>query len=219
MEAAAAPMPDAGAELDAGRVALVAGSVDEAAFRFSLALRMAPALAPAVLEATSGARGTSLLIVRGDAYRLAGHEDEARQAYAVAAQGGLPERRRRPRPRQKTRVGTGQGDGQGGTDEVALGEVDATAADEPASTHEDAAENASDEHAPTAEHAPDEHAPAAEHAPAEHAPAEHAPDEHAPTAEHAPTSTPRPPSTPPTSTTPAAEHAPDRRARPGRRAR
>jgi hypothetical protein len=105
MEAARAPMPDAGAELDAGRAALVAGSVDEAAFRFSLALRTAPALAPAVLEATTGARGTTLLVVRGDAYRLAGHEEEARQAYAIAAQGGLPERRRRPRPRQKTRVG------------------------------------------------------------------------------------------------------------------
>jgi hypothetical protein len=50
-----------------------------------------------VLEATDGARTANLAMVRGDAYRLAGHEREARQAYAVAAQGGLPERRQRPR--------------------------------------------------------------------------------------------------------------------------
>ena len=67
------------------------------AFRFGLALRLAPALAPAVLEATEGARAANLMVVRGDAYRLAGHEPEARQAYAIAANGGLPERRsRRP---------------------------------------------------------------------------------------------------------------------------
>jgi hypothetical protein len=36
-------------------------------------------------------------MVRGDAYRLAGHETSARQAYAVAARGGPPERRARAR--------------------------------------------------------------------------------------------------------------------------
>jgi hypothetical protein len=94
--------PDPAAEFEAGRVALVAGSFDEAALRFGLALRLAPALAPAVLEATEGARASVLSVVRGDAYRLAGHESEARQAYAIAARGGLPERRAkvrvRPRP-------------------------------------------------------------------------------------------------------------------------
>jgi hypothetical protein len=89
--------PDAAAELDAGRTALVAGALDQAALHFGLALRAAPALAPAVLEATEGARSAGLSMVRGDAYRLAGHETSARQAYAVAARGGPPERRARAR--------------------------------------------------------------------------------------------------------------------------
>ncbi|MEP6638608.1 MAG: hypothetical protein ABJC39_04595 [Chloroflexota bacterium] len=94
-------MPDPALELEAGRAALVAGANDEAALRFGMALRLAPALAPAVLEATAGARGASLLMVRGDAYRLAGHEIEAREAYAGVAHGGLPERRRRTRAKPK----------------------------------------------------------------------------------------------------------------------
>jgi tetratricopeptide (TPR) repeat protein len=85
--------PDPAAELERGRAALVAGRLDEAVLRLGIALRLAPALAPAILEATAGARSPSLVIVRGDAYRLAGHEAEAREAYLVAAQGGLPERR------------------------------------------------------------------------------------------------------------------------------
>lgn len=89
--------PDAALELEAGRVALVAGSLDAAAFHFGIALRFAPALAPAVLEATAGARAPSLSVVRGDAYRLAGHEMEAREAFLAAAHGGLPERRHRVR--------------------------------------------------------------------------------------------------------------------------
>ena len=97
-----AAAPDPAREFEAGRQALVAGAFDEAALRLGLALRLAPALAPAVLEATEGARAASLSVVRGDAYRSAGHETEARQAYAIAAQGGLPERRStvrvRPRP-------------------------------------------------------------------------------------------------------------------------
>jgi hypothetical protein len=94
---------DPAREFETGRTALIAGAVDEAAFRFGLALRLAPALAPAVLEATEGARAANLTVVRGDAYRLAGHEPEARLAYAVAANGGLPERRARVRPRVKVR--------------------------------------------------------------------------------------------------------------------
>src|SRR5262249_23538817 len=53
-------MPEPAAELEAGRDALVAGRIDEAALRFGIALRLAPALAPAVLEATDGARGAAL---------------------------------------------------------------------------------------------------------------------------------------------------------------
>jgi hypothetical protein len=94
---AARAAPDAALELEAGRAALVDGAFDQAALRFAIALRFAPALAPAVLEATAGARAPSVSIVRGDAYRLAGHEMEARESYLVAANGGLPERRRRAR--------------------------------------------------------------------------------------------------------------------------
>jgi hypothetical protein len=101
---AAAGEPEPAREFEAGRQALVAGSFDEAALRFGLALRVAPALAPAVLEATEGARASSLSVVRGDAYRLAGHESEARQAYAVAARGGLPERRSKVRARPKSKL-------------------------------------------------------------------------------------------------------------------
>jgi tetratricopeptide (TPR) repeat protein len=96
-ETVATPPPDPAAELEAGREALVAGAIDDAVLHFLLALRLAPALAPAVLEATDGARGAALTMVRGDAYRLAGHEAEAQQAYVIAAHGGLPERRREPR--------------------------------------------------------------------------------------------------------------------------
>jgi len=48
---------DPAGELDAARASLVAGSLDEAALRFALALRLAPALAPAILEATDGVPG------------------------------------------------------------------------------------------------------------------------------------------------------------------
>ena len=99
----AAVLPDPAKEFEAGRLALVAGALDVAALHFGLALRLAPALAPAALEVTDGVRSPSLMIVRGDAYRLAGHETEARRAYAVAAQGGLPERRQRVRVRSRAR--------------------------------------------------------------------------------------------------------------------
>ena len=72
----------------------------QAALHFGLALRVAPALAPAVLEATEGARSAGLSMVRGDAYRLAGHETSARQAYAMAARGGPPRAPRRERGRR-----------------------------------------------------------------------------------------------------------------------
>jgi hypothetical protein len=97
-------LPEPGAALEAGRAALVAGSPELAALHFGLALRLAPALAPAILEATGGARGPAIAIVRGDAYRAAGHELEARNAYAEAARGGPPERRKRVRVRDAAQV-------------------------------------------------------------------------------------------------------------------
>ena len=96
-EIEAASLPEPTEELQAARAALANGALDEAALRFSLALRAAPALAPAILEATGGARSAALILVRGDAYRSLGHEMESRQAYAVAAGGGLPDRRQHPR--------------------------------------------------------------------------------------------------------------------------
>ena len=100
-ESPAAETPDPDEAFQAGRAALMSGAFEEAAFRFGLAIRFAPALAPAVLEATEGARSVPLIMVRGDAYRLVGHESEARQAYTLAALGGPPERRRRPRTEQR----------------------------------------------------------------------------------------------------------------------
>jgi hypothetical protein len=114
-EPGARDLPEPALELEAGRTALVAGKFNEAVLHFGLALRVAPALAPAVLEATAGARAPNLLIVRGDAYRLAGHEDEAREAYLAAARGGLPERRRRSRTRPAT-TETGATEWTDGTD-------------------------------------------------------------------------------------------------------
>jgi tetratricopeptide (TPR) repeat protein len=126
-EPGARDLPEPARELEAGRTALVAGRFDEAVLRFGLALRLAPALAPAVLEATAGARASGLLMVRGDAYRLAGHEDEAREAYLAAARGGLPERRRRSRTRPG-KTETGATEWTDGSDEVSTAKPEAEAA-------------------------------------------------------------------------------------------
>ena len=85
--------PDPASELEAARAALVAGALEDATLRFGLALRLAPALAPAVLEATDGIATPAINVVRGDAYRLVGLEIEARRAYAAAAWSGARDRR------------------------------------------------------------------------------------------------------------------------------
>lgn len=90
-----AQQPDPAGELEAARAALVSGALDDAALRFGLALRLAPALAPAVLEATDGVSTPAINVVRGDAFRLVGLETEARRAYAAAAWSGARDRRRR----------------------------------------------------------------------------------------------------------------------------
>ena len=51
-------------------------------------LRVAPALAPAVLDLIEGRTERGLALVRGDAYRLVGREIEARRAFTEAARGG-----------------------------------------------------------------------------------------------------------------------------------
>lgn len=97
-------LPDPTDELQAARAAVVAGSMDEATLRFALALRLAPALAPSVLEATAGVSGPAIDLLRGDAYRLLGLEPEARRSYAAAAWSGDRDRRKEPKPpaRQST---------------------------------------------------------------------------------------------------------------------
>jgi hypothetical protein len=103
-------LPDPAEEFEAAARALVAGSLEEAALRFAMTLRLAPSLAPAVLEATEGVMGArsaaggagqaglALSIVRGDAFRLVGLETEARRAYAMAAWSGSRDRRRAAMP-------------------------------------------------------------------------------------------------------------------------
>ena len=79
------PMPDPGAELAAARAALAAGDRAGAAIRLSVVLRLAPALAPAVLDLAASEPGRDFDLVRGDALRLVGRESQARRAFAAAA--------------------------------------------------------------------------------------------------------------------------------------
>ena len=81
--------PPGDRELDLGRAALEADDPAEAAVRLGLVLRIAPALAPAVLDLVEGHTEPGLALVRGDAYRLVGRELEARQAFMDAASAPL----------------------------------------------------------------------------------------------------------------------------------
>lgn len=76
--------PDPVDGLDAGRSALAAGDPAAAAVHLGLVLRLAPALAPQVLEIVGADDDPGLAFVRGDAYRLVGREREARKAYVRA---------------------------------------------------------------------------------------------------------------------------------------
>jgi hypothetical protein len=78
-------LPEPADELEAARDDLRAGRRSSGAIRLAVVLRLAPALAPAVLDALAGHSGPSAELVRGDALRLVGHERDARQAYATAA--------------------------------------------------------------------------------------------------------------------------------------
>ncbi|HUQ78647.1 MAG TPA: hypothetical protein VM427_07230 [Patescibacteria group bacterium] len=68
-----------------GRVALEAGRTAEAATGLILALRSTPGLAPAVLDLLAGRSDPILVLVRGDAQRIVGHETEAMRDHAAAA--------------------------------------------------------------------------------------------------------------------------------------
>lgn len=90
-------MPDAESLFEDGRLALGAGDSIGAAIRFALTVRVAPAFAPAVIDALDGVGGPVVELCRGDAYRAAGHEADAMRAYGAAAAaldaGSAPARR------------------------------------------------------------------------------------------------------------------------------
>jgi len=77
-------LPDGPTQLEAARAALADGDTETAAVRLALTLRVAPKLAPAVLEAAGTAPGPLLDLVRGDAYRLVGREIAARRLFLDA---------------------------------------------------------------------------------------------------------------------------------------
>ena len=70
--------------LDAGEAALAAGDYASAALHLGLAVRVAPQIAPAILEAIGDTPDAGLQMVRGDAYRAVGRETDARRAYEAA---------------------------------------------------------------------------------------------------------------------------------------
>lgn len=74
----------------AGRVAVEAGRIDDAAAALILALRASPGLAPAVLDLLAGRGEALLVVVRGDAHRIVGREAEALRDHATAASGIVP---------------------------------------------------------------------------------------------------------------------------------
>ncbi len=68
-----------------GRVALEEGRTTDAATGLILALRSTPGLAPAVLDLLAGRGEPILVLVRGDAQRIVGHESEAIRDHSAAA--------------------------------------------------------------------------------------------------------------------------------------
>ena len=93
---AASPQPtangaEAGAEVESGRTFLAAGDPLMAALHFSVAVRLAPDSATAVLDAIGDRQDLALQLVRGDALRLLGQEGDAGKAYlSVASALGAP---------------------------------------------------------------------------------------------------------------------------------
>lgn len=75
---------DPATELETARSELVAGDIVPATIRLAVAVRLRPALAPAVLELLAGRTDAGLELVRGDAHRLIGNHAEAARAWAAA---------------------------------------------------------------------------------------------------------------------------------------
>jgi hypothetical protein len=82
---------DAERALASARAALGDGDLAGAAIQLAVAVRLAPLLAPAVLELADGHRAAGLDLVRGDALAALGRESEARRAWADALAGGAPD--------------------------------------------------------------------------------------------------------------------------------
>jgi hypothetical protein len=80
-------VPEPGDALVAARADLAAGDVPAAALHLGLAIRIGPELAGEVLEIIDAQqdRSPELDLIRGDALRLLGREDDARRAYADAS--------------------------------------------------------------------------------------------------------------------------------------
>jgi hypothetical protein len=93
-------LPDPTAALESGRAALEDGRTAVGALQLALVLRLAPALAPAVLDAIEPYDGPEVALVKGDAYRLVGHERDARLAFADAA-ASIPEPASTPATKEK----------------------------------------------------------------------------------------------------------------------
>ncbi len=89
---------DPQAAFAAGADALAAGDREAAALHLGVALRLSPALAPAILSAVGGTPGPAFDMLRGDAFRLVGHESDARRAYAAVGR-SLAARDEDPDPR------------------------------------------------------------------------------------------------------------------------
>jgi hypothetical protein len=80
-------LPEPHGQIAAAKAAIADGRHAAAAIHLAVALRLTAGLAPTVLELieASERRTAELELVRGDAYRVVGHELEARRAYGAAA--------------------------------------------------------------------------------------------------------------------------------------
>jgi hypothetical protein len=82
-------LPIPRAEVDTARTDIAAGDTSAAAVHLAVALRIQPDVAGEVLDLVAGLadRTPELDLIRGDALRLVGREDDARRAYADASVG------------------------------------------------------------------------------------------------------------------------------------
>jgi hypothetical protein len=85
-EAAMDILPEPGDSMEAARTALARGDAGTAALHLAIALRVAPGVAPDVVTLLAGVDDPAAALVRGDAYRLVGHERDAHASFAAAVQ-------------------------------------------------------------------------------------------------------------------------------------